>query len=98
MVESPAVWHAEHVNFARLLDLLDAQVTAFHHAAHPNYDLMSNILYYLRRFDDGFHHLREDVAFARLIERDPGMRLPINRLLQEHRVIATTSTKSLEIS
>jgi len=90
MVEPLAVWHAEHVNFARLLDLLDAQVTAFHRAALPNYDLMGNILYYLRTFADRFHHPREDVAFARLVERDPDMRLPINRLLQEHRVIATS--------
>jgi len=90
MVEPLAVWHAEHVNFARLLDLLDAQVAVFHRAAHPNYDLMGNILYYLRTFADRFHHPREDVAFARLVERDADMRLPINRLLQEHRVIATS--------
>ena len=89
MAEPLAVWHAEHVNFARLLDLLEAQVAAFHRAEHPNYDLMSNILYYLRSFADRFHHPREDVAFARLAERDPDMRLPIDRLLQEHRVIAT---------
>ena len=89
MPEPLAIWHAEHVNFARLLDLLEAQVAAFHRAGHPNYDLMGSIVYYLRSFADRFHHPREDVAFARLVERDPDMRLPINRLLQEHRVIAT---------
>ena len=89
MAEQLAVWHAEHVNFARLLDLLEAQVAAFHRAERPNYDLMGNIVYYLRSFADRFHHPREDVAFARLVERDPGTQLVINRLLQEHRVIAT---------
>jgi len=88
MAEPLATWHAEHVNFARLLDLLEAQIAAFHRAEHPNYDLMGNIIYYLRNFADRFHHPREDLAFARLVVRDPGMRLPIERILQEHRVIA----------
>jgi hemerythrin-like domain-containing protein len=89
MAEALAVWHAEHVNFARLLDLLETQVAAFHRGERPNYDLMSDIVHYLRSFGDRFHHPREDVAFAQLVERDPGMQLVINRLLQEHRVIAT---------
>ena len=89
MAEPLAVWHAEHVNFARLLDLLETQVTAFHRGERPNYVLMGDIVYYLRSFADCVHHPREDVAFARLVEREPGMELVINRLLQEHRVIAT---------
>jgi hemerythrin-like domain-containing protein len=89
MAEPLAKWHAEHVNFARLLDLLETQVAAFHRAERPNYDLMGDIVYYLRSFADRVHHPREDVAFARLTERMPGMELVINRLLQEHRVIAT---------
>ena len=89
MADPLAAWHAEHVNFARLLDLLDAQVAAFHRGERPNYDLMGDIVYYLRSFSDRVHHPREDVAFARLAEREPGMELVIDRLLQEHRVIAT---------
>jgi hemerythrin-like domain-containing protein len=89
MAEPLAVWHAEHVNFARLLDLLEKQVAAFHRGGHPNYDLMGDIVYYLGSFADRFHHPREDVAFARLVEQEPGMELVISRLLQEHRVIAT---------
>jgi hemerythrin-like domain-containing protein len=50
---------------------------------------MGHIVYYLRSFADRFHHPREDVAFARLVEREPRMQLVINRLLQEHRVVAT---------
>jgi hemerythrin-like domain-containing protein len=89
MAEPLPAWHAEHVSFARLLDLLEAQVAAFHRGEHPNYDLMSDILYYLRSYADRVHHPREDVAFARLALREPGMELIISRILQEHRVIAT---------
>ena len=91
MAEPLAVWHAEHVNFVRLLDLLETQVAAFHRGERPNYDLMGDIVYYLRSFADRVHHPREDVAFARLAEREPGLASVINRLRQEHRVISTAS-------
>ncbi|CAM2170314.1 AraC family transcriptional regulator [Paraburkholderia sacchari] len=89
MTNALARWHADHVNFVRLLDLLDEQVAAFHLGETSDYVLMSDILYYLRDYSDRFHHPPEDVAYARLVERDPGTRLIVNRLLQEHRVIAT---------
>ncbi|MGY2486035.1 hemerythrin domain-containing protein [Cupriavidus sp. CP313] len=84
-----AIWHAEHLNFSRLLDLLEEQVSVFHQGGRPNYELMGTIVYYMRNFGDIVHHPREDVAYARLVERDPGMQVVVNRLQQEHRVIAT---------
>ena len=83
-----ALWHAEHVNFARLLDLLEKQVAAFHAGGQPNYDLMLEVIYYLRHYPAEVHHPQEEVAFARLLERDPTMKSQIDRLTQEHHVIA----------
>jgi hemerythrin-like domain-containing protein len=97
MTDPLAVWHYEHVNFARLLDLLESQVAAFHRGEHPNYDLMGDVISYLRCYADCVHHPREDVAFARLTKRAPGMELVINRLLQEHRVIATAGEELSKI-
>jgi len=37
------------------------------------------------------------VAFARLVERDPGLQLPIARRLQEHRVIAAAGEELLKL-
>ena len=88
MADQIAQWHSEHMRFARLLDLLEAQVAAFHEGARPNFGLMLDIISYLREYADHSHHPREDAAFERLLIRDPTLRLPINRLLQEHRVIA----------
>jgi len=89
MGDALAEWHDEHVKFTQLLDLLDKQVAAFHRGEHPNYDLMSDIVFYLRSYGDHVHHPREDAAFGRLLAREPGLELVINRLLQEHRVILT---------
>lgn len=90
-----AAWHAEHVNFARLLELLEKQIAVFHAGERPNYALMLDIMSYLRHFPDRFHHPREDVAFARLAQRDPTLRAQINRLAQEHRVLATAGQELL---
>jgi hemerythrin-like domain-containing protein len=90
-------WHAEHVNFSQLLTLLEQQLARFHADAHPDYALMLDVVDYLRHYPDRIHHAREDIAFARLAERDPSLRVRINRLLQEHRVIARAGDELLRL-
>ena len=96
MSESIALWHAEHRHFSRLLDLLERQVAAFHADNEPNFELMLDIVSYLRYFPDRYHHPREDVAFSRLAERDPQLRPMVDQLLQEHRVIAAAGSELLK--
>jgi hemerythrin-like domain-containing protein len=86
-------WHEEHARFSRLLDYLDAQLAGFHDGGRPNYELMGDILYYLKTFADRQHHPREDVAFALLARREPSLRPLIARLTQEHRVIDTVGAE-----
>ena len=83
-----AAWHAEHLNFARLLRLFEAQLANFADDASPDYDLMRDIVYYLNHFPDLHHHRYENEVFVRMGERDARLKPLANRLLQEHRVIA----------
>lgn len=96
MSEPIAAWHADHMRFARLLDTLEQEVARFHVADTPDYERMRDILLWLRHYADGVHHPREDAAFERLVRRDPSLALPVNRLLQEHRVIAHAGEALLE--
>jgi len=96
MADPVAVWHAEHMRFASLLDFIEQQMSAFHEGKDPDYQLMYDVVFYLHHYADHYHHPREDVAFARLVKRDPGLRLPINRLLQEHRVLETAGETLLK--
>ena len=96
MADATAMWHAEHADYSRLLDVVEEEVSAFHEGRRPDYSLMLDAVSYLRHFPDRFHHPREDVAFARLVQRDPSRELPINRLLQEHRVIAAAGEELLK--
>lgn len=97
MTDQIARWHEEHARFARLLDLLDVQLAVFHEGGEPDYEVMREIVWYLHEYADRYHHPREDAVFARLVHRDPGMGLPVNRLLQEHRVIAAEGQELIRI-
>ena len=81
-------WRAEHAWFSRLLELVRGQLDLVHAGERPDYELMLDVVAYLREYSDRFHHPREDVAFERLAERCPEMDLVLARLRQEHRVIA----------
>ena len=96
MTDLAAKWHAEHANLARLLDLLEKQVATFRVGEQPSYDLMLDVVYYLRHYPDEVHHRQEDVAFARLLERDPTMQPQVDRLVQEHRVLAAAGETLLK--
>ena len=96
MAEQIATWKAEHANFLRLLDLLDAEVRLFHQGERPNYDLMLDILYYLIRYPDQFHHPKEDAAMERLLRLEPGSRQLASELALEHKVIAESGNVLFE--
>jgi hemerythrin-like domain-containing protein len=95
MTDPVAHWRAEHANFSRLLDLFEKQVHAFHEGGEPNYDLMTDILLYLRHFPDLHHHPQEEAAFELIAKRDPEMRLTLEMLRQQHRAIATVGDELL---
>ena len=88
MMDPAKIWHSEHAYFNRLLDLLHREVDVFPTGEQPNYELMLDIISYLRDYSDRFHHPREDVAYARMAARCPDIELVLARLRQEHRVIA----------
>lgn len=89
MADPITAWHEEHEYFQRLLHLLQQEVDVFCTGECPNYQLMLDIIAYLRDYSDQYHHPREDEAFRRLAQRCPDRQLPLARLQQEHRVIAT---------
>ena len=71
MADEPvAHWRAEHAYFKRLLELLHLEADRFPRGEKPNYELMLDIISYLRDYGDALHHPREDVAYERLDVQD----------------------------
>jgi len=85
-----AAWHADHVHFARLLDLLERELEQFGGAAAPRYELMEDIVYYMTHYSDAVHHPKEDLVFAVIKVRDPRLRRHVDELAWEHRILRET--------
>lgn len=81
-------WQAEHANYHKLLDLLQSLTETFMHGDQPDYDLMSDIVYYMTQYPDRHHHPREDVAFRRMLACDPALGRVVAELANEHRAIS----------
>jgi hemerythrin-like domain-containing protein len=84
MADPIVLWHTEHVNFATLLDLLEAQLDHFHLGEAPDYEMMLDIMFYMTHYPDAFHHPREDLAFARISERERSTCPVIDELRVQH--------------
>ena len=84
MTNTLAQWHAEHVNFAKLLDILEAQLDLLHRGDSPHYELMQDIMFYMTHYPDIVHHPLEDVAFARIKVREQSAAATIDELTKQH--------------
>jgi hemerythrin-like domain-containing protein len=84
MPDTLAQWHAEHVNFARLLDIFAAELDALHEGTRPNYELMLDIMFYMTHYPDVVHHPREDLAFARIKALDARAGPAVDELSRQH--------------
>jgi len=84
MSDPIALWHTEHANFATLLDLLEGQLDLFHKGAPPDYELMLDIMFYMTHYPDVLHHPKEDLAFARIKERETSAGPIVDQLTEQH--------------
>nr|VFK17940.1 MAG: Hemerythrin-like domain-containing protein [Candidatus Kentron sp. LFY] len=79
--------HTDHMNMARLLDLVDEQMEISRTGGAPDYVLMADIMQYMANYPDLFHHPMENLIFQRLAELDEGIRSTATGIIQEHDVL-----------
>jgi hemerythrin-like domain-containing protein len=84
MPDTLTLWHADHLNFSRLLNVLELELASFHDGGEPDYELMLEVMYYMTHYPDVFHHPKEDLVFGRIREREAGASATIERLMGEH--------------
>jgi hemerythrin-like domain-containing protein len=87
MPDTLALWHAEHVNFSRLLNLFDDQLSLFRGGSTPDYELMLNIMFYMTHYSDVLHHPKEDLVFAKIKEREHSVARTVDDLAAQHAYI-----------
>ena len=90
-------WRTEHVRFAKLLDVLEAQLDGFHRGERPDYQLMFDVMHYMSSYADAHHHPPEDLALALVAEREPQSRGMVDDLIAEHESIRASGEKLVEL-
>ena len=72
--------HKDHLNIARLLDLLKHKLAAIRDEQRVSYFLIRDVVDYLREVSDKYHHPKEDIIYDyylkyRVVEGDVANRL-----------------------
>ena len=76
-----------HANIAKVIESLESEILAIEVGKTPDYPWMQDIMRYMAQYFDRFHHPKEDLIFAQLLKRDPGVRADVEGLIEEHVVI-----------
>ena len=88
MTQAIQTLRSEHKTTARMLDLLDRQITLFEDAQRPDYDLLKDVIDYFLTYPDLYHHPKENLILDALRKRDPQMAAPVGDIDKEHAEIS----------
>jgi|SRR5690242_16367312 len=86
-VDAIKILRTEHANMRRILALVNDLLDAVEAGQAPNFVLLANALYYMRRFPSQVHHPKEDLIFRLLYARDPAMLDEVSYTRDEHKEI-----------
>jgi len=87
--------YVEHEYVARLLEILEHQISAAAHAEPLDRQASIAVMSYMTECPDAYHHPREDAMFARLAERDSSLVARIAEIKRAHRTIGSAGKKLL---
>lgn len=91
--------HTDHVNMARLLNVLEAELDRLAAGGSMDYPLALDVITYMTEYPDVYHHPKEDLLFSRWLQREPGVAGEelVDQLQFEHRSIARAGIHLLEL-
>jgi len=82
----------DHGNVSRLLELLERQRLLLREGGAFDARLTRRVLRYMVKYQDVFHHPKEDLLFARMLRRSPGMSDVLTFLEREHQLLCDQGT------
>ncbi|MHB8423535.1 MAG: hemerythrin domain-containing protein [Gammaproteobacteria bacterium] len=79
--------HREHANMRRILILVRLQLDLLERQGMPDFVLLTNALYYMRKFPSIVHHPKEDLIFGKLLAADASVKQEVDRMRRQHEEI-----------
>lgn len=89
--------NADHRNMARLLVLLEYELSVLQADGDPDIALMRDAMHYLTHYSDRFHHPVEDRVFDRAQDQVPALRELVGRLRRDHVQLAEDGRALYEV-
>lgn len=76
--------YTDHVNMARLLNLVDAEIAKAKQDGMPDFLMLEHVLRYSTNYLDQMHHAREDAMFRRVVMLEPEAKTLVEKMQREH--------------
>ncbi|HSC46700.1 MAG TPA: hemerythrin domain-containing protein [Gammaproteobacteria bacterium] len=77
----------EHANMRSVLILVRDQMELLETGRVPDFVLLANAIYYMRKFPSLVHHPKEDLIFERLVAADSSLKKDVEAAHKEHEEI-----------
>ncbi len=88
--------YAEHRYMATLLHMLGEQLAALETGQVVDPHILYEVMHYMTRFPDSFHHPREDMVYQRAGELDPQVADSVDTLQRDHDYLSELGAKALQ--
>ena len=88
--------HKDHINYSKLLDSLETYLEELRQGGDKGYLEMRQIMDYMTRYPDIFHHPYEDIIFDEACKQEGDLVPLISDLISEHRKLKTASVTLCE--
>ena len=79
--------HNEHIYMSNLLDSVEEQIAQIQAGREADFNLLLDIVDYMKSFPDRFHHPKEDLIYQRMAMRDKASAPAAQKLIEEHRLL-----------
>lgn len=90
--------HHDHVHLARLLSMMDKQVSLLASGGDPDLYLLIDIVHYIQNYPDLVHHPKEDQVYRVFKQRaDDQYQDIVDKLMQEHRSLPLETVEFLTV-
>lgn len=83
----------DHINYSRLLNLLEIDITAIEAGDKVDYLRMQDIMKYMINYPDTFHHPLEEILFDKLDDLDRDEMTTVEQLREEHKRVGALGQK-----
>lgn len=87
----------EHSNMLTILTLIRSQFDLLDRKGTPDFVLLANALYYLRKFQSVVHHPKEDRIIQQLLDAGFPQEEAVERLRQQHQDIYALEDRLIEL-